>query len=363
MRLSRILLLACLAAPSAATAQGSVGSVGSAVVYGEDDRIDWYAETDTGTRQLARQSIAAIVATDQIDPSDAATLFHPFSSSAGTLEDFLMDFAAEQGSAAGVCRDVRFLEQPSIAGCSGTLIGPDQILTAGHCIENEAECGVVSFVFDYLYVAAGTPADIGEEDVYTCRRILAREKSANPHVDFAVIELDRPVVGRSPVRVRRSRDPLPVGTDVTVIGFGTGLPMKIDDGGEVTDPRSSLLDVFGLNTDTFSGNSGSGIFDDDGVLVGVLVTGQVDYAIDDARQCVGVNVLPETPGGESATYAFRAVDALCEAHPSSAACRSGKGSRCATSDVGRPSQLGPEAFVTAFALLTLATRRRPRTRS
>ena len=36
---------------------------------------------------------------------------------------------------ATLCADERFVHQPVPGWCSGTLIGPDLVLTAGHCVE------------------------------------------------------------------------------------------------------------------------------------------------------------------------------------------------------------------------------------
>ena len=64
------------------------------------------------------------------------------------------------------------------------------------------------------------------------------------------------------------------------------------------------------------------MFDEDNLLVGILVRGDQDY--DFAGGCVVVNELPETggrQGGEAITYAFRAVEDLCaDGYPSERLC-------------------------------------------
>ena len=60
-----------------------------------------------------------------------------------------------------------------------------------------------------------------------------------------------------------------------VAGYPSGLPLKIDDGGRVRDPRSGTTDFFIANLDTFGGNSGSGVYDAaTKQLVGILVRGR-----------------------------------------------------------------------------------------
>jgi hypothetical protein len=102
-----------------------------------------------------------------------------------------------------------------------------------------------------------------------------------------------------------------------VIGFGTGLPAKIDVGGAVVDTRSTSLDYFVATLDTFGGNSGSGVFVEVGgnvVHVGVLVRGAQDYAFDETQGCNAVNVIAGCSigmgCGEDSTYSYHAEDLL-----------------------------------------------------
>ncbi|MBC7172078.1 MAG: trypsin-like peptidase domain-containing protein, partial [Polyangiaceae bacterium] len=99
---------------------------------------------------------------------------------------------------------------------------------------------------------------------------------------------------------------------LTVIGFPSGLPAKIEDSGEVVNPRSAARDYFTATTDTFAGNSGSGVFDENGTLVGILVRGARDYI--STGTCIATNVVEigkDFDQGEEVTYAARAIEALC----------------------------------------------------
>jgi MYXO-CTERM domain-containing protein len=61
---------------------------------------------------------------------------------------------------------------------------------------------------------------------------------------------------------------------------------------------------------SFGGNSGSGVFDDDGALVAILDSGEDDYVPRGA--CNVVNVLdPAMATGEGLTYVRPAIEALC----------------------------------------------------
>ena len=75
-------------------------------------------------------------------------------------------------------------------------------------------------------------------------------------------------------------------------------------------------------TDTFGGNSGSGVYlADTGEVAGILVRGETDYVLDSNLNCYHVNYCSETGcSGEDSTYVFRAIDALCKVASSARLC-------------------------------------------
>ena len=71
-----------------------------------------------------------------------------------------------------------------------------------------------------------------------------------------------------------------------MIGFGSGLPAKIDTGGSVADPRTEQLDYFVANVDAFQGHSGSATFDSENRLAGILIGGRTpDYVTLEGESC------------------------------------------------------------------------------
>ncbi|HYO73704.1 MAG TPA: serine protease, partial [Archangium sp.] len=126
--------------------------------------------------------------------------------------------------------------------------------------------------------------------------------------------VDRAATPRfTPAPVRTATTALAVGANVTVIGSGSGIPFKIDSGGSVRDTRSGTLDYFIATTDTFGGNSGSGVYETSGYTVaGILVRGETDYIT--SGTCRVANVCTETGcRGEDVTYVFPAIRAYCAA--------------------------------------------------
>ena len=164
-----------VAALSGCSQDSSVGQRPAAVVYGDDDRTDVYAHPDASLRTLASASIVALMDSASLTENEDGT--------------FTRDETLSHGEAYGLCDDQRFIDQPISAFCSGTLIAPDIIVTAGHCVEDTSDCLGTSLVFDYLYTAEGALAELEADDVYDCVEILARE---NDDIDYAVLRLDRP---------------------------------------------------------------------------------------------------------------------------------------------------------------------------
>ena len=178
------------------------------------------------------------------------------------------------------CPGTPFLNQPTAGTCSGVLIDADLILTAGHCLDQVQSCRDYYYVFGYFESAAETLAPITRADVYSCRAVAGRFTSppdSVQQVNWAIIQLDRPVdASRTPV-VFASAGALAVGQPLSVIGCPSGLPTKIDQGAKVVDAREATLDYFTLTSDTFDGSSGSGVFDANRSLVGAFVRGTADY--------------------------------------------------------------------------------------
>ncbi len=294
--MGRAEFLAVFTALSAAscTAPMDTAETERGVVYDVDDRTDVFAHGNATYRELAERSIVALIRSSRIDDANP--------------NDVRLD-QETLGEKEDLCMGERFRDQPAVASCSGTLIDNDLVLTAGHCVNTVAKCEARRFVFDYFYSADGVAETITTADVFSCRRRVVYLDDND--VDYAVVQLDRPVQSsRAPVSIRAPDEIMLDGTPLLVVGFPNGLPAKIDDGGEVL--RSHRVDRFEASLDTFDSNSGSGVFDHGGTMVGVLNSGKRDYVTD--GDCNRVNVLRAVDvngDAEESTYVARAVEGLC----------------------------------------------------
>jgi hypothetical protein len=283
-----------LDAESSAEGSSALRTLSSEAIYGNDDRQEVYAHPDATLRGLAQGAVVALIYPDSLNVSNPNSV-RP---TGPTL-----------AQSYNLCSGQRFRDQIAAAHCSGTLIDDDLVLTAGHCVETLADCQSKYFVFNDYYASANTPAVITSQDVFTCQRIVVR--SSDP--DYAIVQLSRSAAPRfTPAPVKAGDTALATNQPVGIIGFGSGIPAKIDSGGVVTNPRASTRDHFSATTDSFGGNSGSGVFDASGQVVGILVAGATDYT-PTSSGCWIAATYPNSGsgGGETVTYVQNAVSALC----------------------------------------------------
>ena len=284
-------------------------STSSDIVYGTDDRQDVYAHPDARLRALAEDSTVALMSASRLDMSNP--------------NNVRLNSTVQLGPSIGLCSGERFFNDTRAAFCSGTLVDDDIIITAGHCVETQAECESTRFVFNFYHEAEGQLKQLTADDVYSCKKLEAQAlgQVGNQLLDYAVIRLDRPATPRftaAPVRVEQAA--VTEGAEVAVIGFPTGIPAKIAAGGFVTDNNANALDYFEATVDTFGGNSGSGVYRAGSYdMVGILVRGQTDYV--NSGGCEVVNTVCQNEcGAEDITYVSAALEDFCEGGQSAALC-------------------------------------------
>ena len=247
------------------------------VIYGTDDRRDVYELTEPDLI-FYQQAACVVVDRSEITQNGDGTWnlsTAPFNSaSCGTL-----------------CTDEPFRGQLTIGFCSGFLVGSDVLVTAGHCV-SASDCGSVAFIFGFDQQGPVTPpqtSHVPAENVYFCDGIINRVQSGD--LDHCVLRLDRPVVGRTPLPVRRS-GLVANDTPLVMIGHPVTLPKKIDDGGVVKDNNGST-GWFYANVDAYGGNSGSMVINrNTGEIEGILVRGNTDFT--SSGGCCRSNVCPDS---------------------------------------------------------------------
>lgn len=247
----------------------------TSIIYGEDNRIETY-QADKKLQKLASSTAGMLSRIEAVDLGDAYML-PPKSIS----------------DAMGLCKNERFKEQPSAVSCSGFLVGPDLLVTAGHCVTSQERCEEVSFVFDYKIEEKTNRANmiVGKDKVYKCKKLIDAKLLGNSYTDqqdYALVKLDRVVKGKAPLKYRTT-GMVEDHAGLVVIGHPSGLPQKIAADANVYTNRKDRS-FFVTNLDTFGGNSGSAVFNEKtGVVEGILVRGAKDYKRDPISKCLVVN--------------------------------------------------------------------------
>ena len=248
------------------------------IIYGADNREDVANHADAQLVNLAK-SVAGQVRSNKLYAIEGNEDFFGFPKR--TLQDM------------GICKKERFSQQVTLPRCTGFLVAKDILVTAGHCVTSVSDCTNHKWVFDYT----SNTDKISKKNVYSCTKILGQKLTMGIFAtkDYAIVKLDRAVEAKTPLKLKMKGNPKK-GTDIAVIGHPSGLPLKIAGGAKIIKKR---INFFYANLDTYGGNSGSPVFDENtGEVLGILIQGARDYVRSPNDFCQVSNRVSNSGGDE-----------------------------------------------------------------
>lgn len=238
-------------------------------IYGRDEREFITKKSDKKILELSK-SIGLIIAKEQV-------VVGKFRAS---IEAPLLQ---EEMS---MCKGEPFLTSPIIPACTGFLVAPNIMATAGHCFQTEDDCLNKRIIFDVDATKISSNGyKISSKNVFSCSKIIVTRYDPNrPDLeDYSLIELDREPKCRLPLKLNLTKK---IGDKeaVFMIGHPFGMPLILSPVGTVSENVNEFQ--FTTNLDAFEGNSGAPVFNKNTFEVeGILVNGQQDLVQDSKNKC------------------------------------------------------------------------------
>jgi V8-like Glu-specific endopeptidase len=273
---------------SVSEAKINVGSSGLNSIYGKDDREIITKKSDQRIQELSK-SVALIVPVDVLEIGMFKTTIK-----AASLQETMQ-----------MCVSEHFVTRPAVSGCTGFLVAPNILASAGHCFVDESDCATKKIIFDVDSKEQSRKGySVNSNDVFSCARIISTmyDMNAPSDQDYSLIELDRVPKRREPLKLNMSKK-IDNTANVFMIGHPYGMPLILSRESALINNSGTYQFTAGL--DSFEGNSGSPVINSKTMLVeGILVNGQEDLVYDPKNECYR-NKVYDGKGGEGV---FRASE-------------------------------------------------------
>jgi len=287
------------------SASESSESAISKIIHNEDNRLQTFEYVDQSIANLGK---AVSIITNK-------SKLHYFD------KDHYVFSAPSLGDKLNLCAGEKFIDEPTLGHCSAFLIGKDLVATAGHCVTKEksspealeSSCRRMRIIFNFNKqelennsINTGKNKTIKKENVFKCTQVIAHQykKTKYQLKDYAVLKLDRPVNNAKPLKIRKRGLPIE-NTKLVTIGHPLGIPQKIsgeakifpfakEDDENFFQAILKKRHIFYSNLDTFAGNSGSPVINEDTLRVeGIFIGGdEEDFLFDENSWCRKVKVKP-----------------------------------------------------------------------
>lgn len=165
------------------------------------------------------------------------------------------------------------LESGKRVSCTGSLIGPDSVVTSGHCLSDK---------FTDMTFSPGQNGDskpFGTANVTQVWMDENKRSEQDIERDWAVAKLDQPLGNKAGWFGMKSADNESLyGKSTTIIGYPVDKEkntMWVGHGRIFSEERG----LFYHDTDTYYGNSGSSVLDERGTIYGIHYGGNAQSAV------------------------------------------------------------------------------------
>lgn len=253
-------------------------------LYEEDNRVDFYKLKDEKMKETAR-AMAFQIYKDELK---------------GWTFNRYWEIVTSPLTSYGVCRQERFSDQPRMRNdCSAVLIGPKHLLLPGNCItKHYCDNDLFYWMFNYQLDSSGPLSmDRKREYFYKCEKLIKQVFDRNTAISYAVIELNKAVVGIKPVRISKELTIAP-DSELVAMGHPSGLPLKVAAGAFVADQND---EHFLVSSDIAGKSKGAAIFNAKTMeLEGMLIDGRADFEMKD-----GCKQSPVYPFSEARELALK----------------------------------------------------------
>ena len=176
------------------------------------------------------------------------------------------------GKRYNLCPTEAFYSQPVVGVGTAWLYDSNKMVTASHVLESNIKNYIVIFGFQILNEYGLIDVFISKAAIYDIKKIIKKDID----LDLVAFELDRAAIG-IPLAWENAPKSTGRATEIYMIGFPTGLPMKVALNANIEE--ATHPSYFYTSLDSFQGNSGSPVFNFyTNKVIGVLVSGEIDYA-------------------------------------------------------------------------------------
>ncbi|MCP4325504.1 MAG: trypsin-like peptidase domain-containing protein [Alteromonadales bacterium] len=209
-----------------------------------------------------------------------------------------------------VCEDLPFIKEVAIGTCSGVLIKPNLVATAGHCVDKHIFDKTWFFNYqngDDLVLKQGYKVqhiiyrnlDLIKSGYSFERNNINRQRQQigvgplppdmhdySNYRDIALLELDNDVEGFLTLNINFS--PFFAGRKVISVGYPLGLPLKQNTNGSIKEMATPYYMT--TNIETLQGNSGGPLFDlETGDLIAITVNQGFNsvFGLNKNKRCYG----------------------------------------------------------------------------